>query len=116
MSLTTAPREMSSWRTTGYYNLAAEVIQIPKPAERRGRGKGLRALVLQGAGHAGLRPPHPQSLHSVGQVKGTVNGGKTRLRVACDNKNDKDSGATASTLYECPQIFMSSSPKTGSGR
>lgn len=27
--------------TPGYYSLAAEVIQIPKPGERRGRGKGL---------------------------------------------------------------------------
>lgn len=54
--------------TPGYYSLAAEVIQIPKPGERRGRGKGLTE-VLRDAGHAGLRPPYPQSLHSMGQVK-----------------------------------------------
>lgn len=43
--------------------------------------------------------------------KGTINGEKTRFKVMCDNKNDKDSSAHVLSLCECPRIFLSSSPK-----
>lgn len=67
--------------TTGYYSLAAEVIQIPKPAEWRGRGKGLTKPWCSGMqGMLGLGHHTPHSLHSVGQVKRHSKWGQDKIQ------------------------------------
>lgn len=55
--------------TTGYYNLAADVIQIPEPEERQGR-----------AGHAEPRPAHPCYRTPCAKEKGPASEGQVKLK------------------------------------
>lgn len=64
--------------TTGYYNLAADVIQIPEPEERQGR-----------PGHAEPRPAHPCYCTPCAKEKGPASGGQVKLTVACDSNDHK---------------------------